>query len=304
MGTVKPGHPPTDRLLPVPGRGGRRLGAVEAMLANASCEVVRAGSWLPVPRDWRLRGHRPATHVVLLGTGGSAEYVIGDAIHRMGAGRLLWCPASVWREATHDPGNPLHLYAVHFRARLYGVIDLPSAYRLPTALSPSPERHARMVAAAQRVVESLRGEAPAQAMAADGACMELLALVCREAAEDPRSAAGDAADLSRLAPVFRLVEERYGEPLSLRDLAGALGLGPAYFSTIFKRDVGMAPTRYLRSYRLSRVRELLVTTDLPVDSVARQTGFSDGTYLSRVFRAEEGVPPGEYRRAQRSPMMS
>jgi AraC-like DNA-binding protein len=304
MGLVSAAARPSDRLLPVPGRTAESRDPAEALLANVVCEVVRAGSWLPVPEDWRLRGHTPASHVVLLGTGGAAEYVVDGSRYHLEAGGLLLCRAGVWREGRHDPVDPLHLYSVHFRARLYGVLDLTTVYRLPTALSPTPERHAQMVFAAQRVVDALSGELPGQVLAADGACMELLALIWREVAEGGTPPEPAVANLSRLAPVFRLIEERYGEALSLPGLASTVGLGPAYFSTFFKRTVGVAPMRYVTQYRLSRVRELLVGTDLPVDAVASQTGFADGAYLSRVFRAAEGVPPSEYRRAQRSPTMS
>lgn len=304
MSAVRPAPHPSNRLLPVPGRSAESQNPAEALLANVACEVVRAGAWLPVSEGWRLRGHRPASHVALLGTGGAAEYVVGGSTHHLGAGGLLLCPSGVWREGRHDPADPLHLYSVHFRARLYGVLDFPTVYRLPTALLPSPERHARMVSAAQRVVEALSGASPGQVLAADGACTELLALIWREVAEGSAPPEPAVANLSRLAPVLRLIEERYSDALSLPGLASTVGLGPAYFSSIFKRTVGVAPMRYVTQYRLSRVRELLVSTDLPVDAVASQTGFTDGAYLSRVFRAAEGVPPSEYRRAQRSPMMS
>jgi transcriptional regulator GlxA family with amidase domain len=47
---------------------------------------------------------------------------------------------------------------------------------------------------------------------------------------------------------------------------------------------------------------LLVTTDMPVNEIARAVGFSDARYFSRVFGQAEGVTPTEYRNRSRSVM--
>lgn len=73
------------------------------------------------------------------------------------------------------------------------------------------------------------------------------------------------------------------------------GVHPAYFSALFKRVTGLPPRAYLTQYRLDRVRELLLSTDLPIARIAQQAGFSDQSYLSRVFREGEGSSPTEYR---------
>jgi transcriptional regulator GlxA family with amidase domain len=114
--------------------------------------------------------------------------------------------------------------------------------------------------------------------------------------------AASAAALARLAPVFRLIEARHAWPLTLEELADAVRLQPAYFSTLFRRVVGLPLMRYLARYRLDRVRDLLLSGDLPLAEIARRTGFSEAPYLIRAFRRAEGTTPGEYRRTKASPM--
>jgi AraC-like DNA-binding protein len=293
--------------LPAPPHDGHT--ALEELLDHVSCVVVAAGSWLPVPPEWQLRRSVPANYVAMLCVGGGAEYRIGDETHQLRPGGLLLCPPRVPRTGRHDPANPLHLYSVHFRARLYGTLDVPAVYRLPVALTPSPEGHARMVRAAQRILAELDRAEPGHVLAANGAGAELLALIWREAtdrAAPPASAdhtdAESAAALARLAPVFRLIEARHAGPLALEELADAVHLQPAYFSTLFRRVVGLPPMRYLARYRLDRVRDLLLSGDLPLAEIARRTGFSEAPYLSRAFRRAEGMPPGAYRRTKASPM--
>jgi len=63
----------------------------------------------------------------------------------------------------------------------------------------------------------------------------------------------------------------------------------------FRRVTGLPPRAYLTQYRLDRVRELLLSTDLPVARIAQRAGFSDQSYLSRLFRQMEACSPTEYR---------
>jgi AraC family transcriptional regulator, arabinose operon regulatory protein len=67
---------------------------------------------------------------------------------------------------------------------------------------------------------------------------------------------------------------------------------------VFKGLAGLPPIRYLARYRLDRVRELLLSTDLTVAEIAARTGFRDPFYLSHAFRQAEGMSPSVDRRTK------
>ncbi|CAA9234053.1 MAG: hypothetical protein AVDCRST_MAG77-1287 [uncultured Chloroflexi bacterium] len=299
---------PQGRLLEAAPAGG----AGETLLAHVTCSVVQAGCWLPVPPDWSLDVPGRPNYTFWLCTGGWAEYRLDSQPHVLTAGSVILAPPRQRRQGRHDPCDPLHLYTVHLNARLYGVLDAPAVCRLPTALRPAPDVFAGMVAAAHEIVEELAAARPGYALVANGACARLLALFWRESlAQRPpaQSPAGGGAgpqapafgELARLAPVFRMIEECHAEPLALRDLAAAAHLHPAYLSTVFRQAVGVSPLRYLARYRLDRARELLLSTDLTVATIASRAGFGDPRYLSRVFRRAEGITPAAYRYSKKSP---
>ena len=48
--------------------------------------------------------------------------------------------------------------------------------------------------------------------------------------------------------------------------------------------------------RMTRARNLLLSTEYPLKTIAQATGFSNEFYFSRCFRDFYGMPPGEYRR--------
>ena len=107
-------------------------------------------------------------------------------------------------------------------------------------------------------------------------------------------------DYARLDDRVRLAVDRItrdcAEPLTVEDLADAAHLSPSRLAHLFRRETGIAPMRYLERVRLERARDLLLMTRLPVAEVARQVGYDNPFYFSRLFRRFAGKPPRDYRR--------
>ncbi|MCI3926822.1 AraC family transcriptional regulator [Paenibacillus sp. TRM 82003] len=103
--------------------------------------------------------------------------------------------------------------------------------------------------------------------------------------------------LQSVAPMLRLIEEKYAEDLSLDDLAGALGVTPQYACALFRRSFGMRPFEYVTKYRLRRAKEqLLADASLPVAEVGRRVGYAHTSYFIKLFKGQEGITPSQFRR--------
>jgi AraC family transcriptional regulator, transcriptional activator FtrA len=89
------------------------------------------------------------------------------------------------------------------------------------------------------------------------------------------------------------------EPLGLAELAGHANLSERSLLRRFQDEIGTSPKQWLLRARLDRARELLETTDLPVEAVARRTGFSSSAGLRDRFTAALGTSPTAYRLAFR-----
>ncbi|MFS8197809.1 GlxA family transcriptional regulator [Streptomyces sp. CWNU-52B] len=90
--------------------------------------------------------------------------------------------------------------------------------------------------------------------------------------------------------------EHLGEPLTLGDLADHARMSLRTFARRFNDEVGMSPGRWLIQQRVLRARQLLESSDLPVDQVAGEVGFATGTSLRQHLHAAIGVSPQAYRR--------
>ena len=102
-----------------------------------------------------------------------------------------------------------------------------------------------------------------------------------------------------LAEVFGCIEERYGEHLSLKDVARAVSLSPGHLTTVVRRKTGRTVLGWIAERRLAEARRLLVETDLAVEEVGHRVGYNDPTYFVRSFRRAHGTTPLGWRRAGR-----
>jgi AraC family transcriptional regulator len=91
------------------------------------------------------------------------------------------------------------------------------------------------------------------------------------------------------------VEAHLSENISLTDLAASCALSAAHFAREFRQSTGVPPHRYLMERRVTRARELVVHTQLPLSDIAMRCGFADQSHLTKVFRRVLGVTPGGLR---------
>ncbi|MFP4580519.1 MAG: helix-turn-helix domain-containing protein, partial [Candidatus Sumerlaeia bacterium] len=108
----------------------------------------------------------------------------------------------------------------------------------------------------------------------------------------------------RLALSF--MRSNFTRNISLDDVAKAGRLSRAVLTRRFHSVLGLTVADEIRRLRLERAEKLLLETDLSLDTIAYETGFKHARYFSDVFRKQNGIPPGQWRKknALRYPDMS
>ena len=74
-----------------------------------------------------------------------------------------------------------------------------------------------------------------------------------------------------------------------------MSVNASYLSTLFKKEMGMPLTDYVNRQRIELSQRLLLSTDMPIKSVALQCGIPDVYYFSRLFKRIVGTTPKVYR---------
>ena len=100
-----------------------------------------------------------------------------------------------------------------------------------------------------------------------------------------------------LAPLLEWITARLGEPVTLEQIAAHAGVSPRTLTRRFTDQLGTSPGQWLLTQRIATARDLLESSDLPLDAIARRVGLSSATNLRRRFLNALGTTPGAYRRA-------
>ncbi len=91
-----------------------------------------------------------------------------------------------------------------------------------------------------------------------------------------------------------VVESRLSDSeLSIEDLASDMNLSRVQLYRKVKAVTGSTPIELLRSARLSRAYQQLLTTDKSISEVAYQVGFTSPSYFTKCFKEEYGMLPGD-----------
>ena len=84
--------------------------------------------------------------------------------------------------------------------------------------------------------------------------------------------------------------------LSVEDLAAQMNLSRVQLYRKVKAVTGSTPIELLRTARLNRAYQLLLTTDKSVSEVAYQVGFTAPSYFTKCFKDEYGMLPGDIKK--------
>lgn len=92
------------------------------------------------------------------------------------------------------------------------------------------------------------------------------------------------------------VRQHLSESISIRDAANLGNLSRSYFCQCFHDIYHMSFLDYTHQARLDKAKELLLETNLTIQSIAREIGYDDEKYFSRFFRQRCGLSPNQYRK--------
>jgi AraC-like DNA-binding protein len=108
-------------------------------------------------------------------------------------------------------------------------------------------------------------------------------------------------NLARIMSAIRLVHSDHTRRVSRPQAAAVCQLSVSQFSSLFRKTMGISFGRFAIRHRLGHAAQLLLTTDLPVESVAEATGFSHSSHLYRWFVGSYHCTPAEYRQHRNLP---
>ena len=139
------------------------------------------------------------------------------------------------------------------------------------------------------------------------------AAIARDMVVPPHRDGGQAQFIDRPMPecgsqpmeeLLRWMVKNLDDEHPVQELAARVHMSPRTFARRFRAETGATPAAWLNSQRVLRAQELLESTELNIDEVARQSGFGHPVLLRHHFAKVLDTSPQSYRRAFRGQLAS
>ena len=94
------------------------------------------------------------------------------------------------------------------------------------------------------------------------------------------------------------IKKNYMNKLTLEETAAHVFLSPAYFSRIFKEEMGDNFNVYVNHVRIEAAKKLLLNEKIALVDISTLVGFEGQSYFSKVFKKLTGTTPGKFRESR------
>lgn len=189
--------------------------------------------------------------------------------------------------------QPLHTFDLELKTEwLAGKLSHPIA---PTALLDYKSRALAELAA--RLYREFKAPDSMTELAMEGLTLEILAALARVSSHQKL----------RQAPrwLSRVIEQIHAEcahPLSLVELAQTAGVHPSHLVEVFRTHQQCTPGEFIRRVRVEHAIQQMLDARLSLADIAFNTGFTDQSHFTRVFKQATGLTPAQYRRLKCDPL--
>ncbi|MDQ0225809.1 AraC family transcriptional regulator [Metabacillus niabensis] len=94
---------------------------------------------------------------------------------------------------------------------------------------------------------------------------------------------------------LQFIRNNFETDIQISEIANSLAIDRTYLHRLFKKELGVSPKEYLTECRIRKAKDLLKTTDLPISTVAKSSGYEDTQQFSKVFKHQTTYTPTQYR---------
>lgn len=100
----------------------------------------------------------------------------------------------------------------------------------------------------------------------------------------------------KLIPAIKYIDTHYKNDITLDDIAKKVAYSRCYFSTIFKKCMGMSIWDYICIKRIEESLMLIKTTDKNIADIALECGFNNSVNFNKLFKKYTNVTPNFFRK--------
>ena len=96
--------------------------------------------------------------------------------------------------------------------------------------------------------------------------------------------------------VINYIRDNYSKNITLSEAADLVGVTPEYLSKLFFQNINVNFVVFLRNFRISIAKRMILSGKYRIRDVADHVGFKDPKYFNKVFKTVCGITPSEYKK--------
>jgi AraC-like DNA-binding protein len=259
----------------------------------ADLHITDIGYYPKASYHFRERTTGTSQFILIYCIDGKGEIRLNETIHSIPSDHFFIIPAGMPHAYRSDEQNPWSIYWIHFSGLKSGNYSRVACQALPIERSKTSRINDRIDLFSE-IFRNLDRGFSIETLEYVNLCLpHLLAsfthlsqfrLIKESGEKDP------------VVQSINFMLESLTKKLKLGEIAAETGLSASHYSRLFQNRTGHSPIDYFIQLKIQRACRLLDNSGWMIADVAREMGFDDQFYFSRVFRKVMGMSPGEYRK--------
>ena len=88
----------------------------------------------------------------------------------------------------------------------------------------------------------------------------------------------------------------YPDKIKAKAISQHFGISPNYLGRYFKKQTNEIMQQYILNYKMKIVESRLLHTDMRINEIVEELGFTDESHMNRLFRKYKGISPTAFRK--------
>jgi len=244
---------------------------------------------------FRDRPSGSSQFILIYCTDGQGEIHIKQDIQSITSGHFFIIPAGIPHSYHADKLNPWSIYWIHFSGRKSVSFSKYSNQCISVGREVKSRKNDRLELFWE-IFSNLERGFRTETLEYVNLCLPYLLASFIHAG--PFKSATETKEGNSVDQSINFMLENLTKKLKVCDIALEIGYSTSHFCRLFLSKTGHSPIDYFIQLKVQRACRLLENPGLTVADVAREMGFEDQFYFSRVFRKVMEISPAEYRKSR------
>lgn len=256
--------------------------------------VLRAGH-IRANANFHIQRQSVVGHELIFCLKGRGVIKLENSLHHVQEGNLAWLPVRWPHEHYPDSAEPWEILWLRIdSSKLNNIMQILNVLQEPVFAFQQPEKVTEIY---YQLFSLMKSHTLVSDAHCDVLCAKLIfTLLENRSQETEKSPVITHRGLGRL--IYQ-IHSHYHDEWDIEKFMQYCQVSKSQLFRLFQETFNQSPLKWLKNYRLSQARRLLVETDDTISKIAGQVGYNDPLHFSRDFHRAVGVSPSEFRRQEK-----